>query len=303
MLSRPGRGRDLFPVRIRTIKPEFWESETLGRVSREARLLFVGLFSCCDDSGRTRASSRLLASRLFPYDEDAAKLLPRWLGELEAEGCVRLYQAEGEQFLDIPKWLAHQKIDKPSPSKFPEFREDSRGFEKNSLGTGNREQGEEQGTGNREELPLVPADPIPKKTLRMQAARPVLHLLNERSGRSFRETEANLLTIAARMEEPGVDFDGVMAMVRRQCLLWVQDPKMSEFLRPETLFGKTKFESYYANRNQPVPPSGSGGFRDGGNSAADIRRSLVAGAADTHRDSLITAAKERAMAESDELPI
>jgi hypothetical protein len=136
-------------MRIRSIKPEFWESESLGRISREARLLFIGLFSCCDDLGRARASSRLLASRLFPYDEDAFKRVPGWISELQEEGCIRLYQVDGEAYLDIPKWLNHQKIDKPSASKLPSFeesREDSRGFEKNSLGTGNREreQGEEQ---------------------------------------------------------------------------------------------------------------------------------------------------------------
>lgn len=133
-------------MRIRSIKPEFWESESLGRVSREARLLFIGLFSCCDDHGRARASSRLLASRLFPYDDDALKKLPSWIAELQKEGCIRLYKANDECYLDIPKWLNHQKIDKPSASKLPPFeriREDSREFEKNSLGTGNRE--EEQG--------------------------------------------------------------------------------------------------------------------------------------------------------------
>ena len=133
-------------MRIRSIKPEFWESESLGRVSREARLLFIGLFSCCDDHGRARASSRLLASRLFPYDDDALKKLPSWIAELQKEGCIRIYKANDETYLDIPKWLNHQKIDKPSASKLPPFegiREDSREFEKNSLGTGNRE--EEQG--------------------------------------------------------------------------------------------------------------------------------------------------------------
>jgi hypothetical protein len=148
-------------MRIRSIKPEFWESESLGRVSREARLLFIGLFSCCDDHGRARASSRLLASRLYPYDDDAFKKLPAWISELQQEGCIRLYQVEGETYLDIPKWLNHQKIDKPSASKLPPFDsipEDSRGFEKNSLGTGNREveQGEEQGTGNATEVLVKP---------------------------------------------------------------------------------------------------------------------------------------------------
>lgn len=151
-------------MRIRTIKPEFWESENLGNVSREARLLFIGLFSSCDDHGRTRASSRILASRLFPYDDDALKLLPKWLKELESKNCVRIYEVEGETYLDIPKWLNHQKIDKPSASKLPSFadiREDSRGFAKNSLGTGNREQGEEQGEelGESDEL----FTPSPKK--------------------------------------------------------------------------------------------------------------------------------------------
>ena len=133
-------------MRIRSIKPEFWESESLGKVSREARLLFIGLFSCCDDVGRARASSRLLASRLYPYDDDAFKRLPGWIAELEKQGCIRIYVVDGESYLDLPKWANHQKIDKPSISKLPSFddvREDSRGFENNSLGTGNRE--EEQG--------------------------------------------------------------------------------------------------------------------------------------------------------------
>jgi hypothetical protein len=144
-------------MRIRSIKPEFWESESLGRVSREARLLFIGLFSCCDDHGRARASSRLLASRLYPYDDDALKKLPAWIEELEKERCIRLYKVNGESYLDIPKWLNHQKIDKPSASKLPPFddsREDSRGLEKNSLGTGNRE--EEQ--GKEQEAPPSPWD-------------------------------------------------------------------------------------------------------------------------------------------------
>jgi hypothetical protein len=145
-------------MRIRSIKPEFWESESLGRVSREARLLFIGLFSCCDDVGRARASSRLLASRLFPYDDDAFKRLPGWIAELEKQGCIRIYVVDGESYLDLPKWANHQKIDKPSASKLPSFddvREDSREFENNSLGTGNGNREEEQGEDSADKPPGV----------------------------------------------------------------------------------------------------------------------------------------------------
>ena len=132
-------------MRIRTIKPEFWQSESLSRVSRESRLLFIGLFSACDDSGKTRAASRFLASLLFPYDDDAPKAIEGWLAELEAEGCIRRYVVEGNTYLEIPKWREHQKIDKPSTSKLPPFAEGSRVFVEASrtvvVGSGIRDQG------------------------------------------------------------------------------------------------------------------------------------------------------------------
>ena len=113
-------------ARIRTIKPEFPQSESMGRVSRDARLLFIQLWTLCDDSGRTRAASRMLASLLFPYDNDAGTLIDGWLEELEREECIVRYSVDGSTYLQILKWLNHQKIDKPSQSKIPAFDESSR---------------------------------------------------------------------------------------------------------------------------------------------------------------------------------
>lgn len=112
-------------ARIRTIKPEFPQSETVGRLSRDARLLFVLLWTVADDLGRARAASRMLASLLFPYDDDAPNLIEGWLSELETADCIRRYNVDGSRYLDIPKWLQHQKIDKPSASKLPAFDEAS----------------------------------------------------------------------------------------------------------------------------------------------------------------------------------
>jgi len=113
-------------ARIRTIKPEFPQSESMGMVSRDARLLFIQLWTLCDDSGRARAASRMLASLLFPYDDDAPGLISGWLAELEREGCIVRYSADGSQYLQVCNWLNHQKIDKPSASKIPAFDESSR---------------------------------------------------------------------------------------------------------------------------------------------------------------------------------
>lgn len=130
-LDTPISGRSLLDIedhmaRIRTIKPEFPQSESVGRLSREARLLFIQLWTIADDAGRFRAASRMLASLLYPFDDDVPNLIEGWLAELEAEKCVRRYQVNGTTYGEIIKWLEHQKIDRPSQSKLPSFDEYSR---------------------------------------------------------------------------------------------------------------------------------------------------------------------------------
>lgn len=112
--------------RIRTIKPEFPQSETIGSLSRDSRLLFIQLWTIVDDSGRARAASRMLASLLYPYDDDAPSLIDGWLAELEEAECIQRYEICGSRYLEVVNWLKHQKIDKPSQSKIPPFDENSR---------------------------------------------------------------------------------------------------------------------------------------------------------------------------------
>jgi hypothetical protein len=112
-------------ARIRTIKPEFPHSEKIGGLSRDARLLFLQLFTVADDAGRLRGASRMLASLLYPYDDDAPKLIGKWLTELDEKGCIRRYEVDGSQYVEIVNWLKHQKIDRPSESRIPAFEEAS----------------------------------------------------------------------------------------------------------------------------------------------------------------------------------
>lgn len=114
--------------RIRTIKPEFPQSESVGRISRDARLLFLQLFTLVDDEGRSRGASRMLASLLYPYDADAPTLIDGWLDELEREDHIRRYVVESQTYLEVINFNVHQKIDRPSKSKLPSFanpRDDS----------------------------------------------------------------------------------------------------------------------------------------------------------------------------------
>lgn len=143
-------------ARIRTIKPEFPQSESMGRVSRESRLCFILLWTIADDLGRLRGNSRMLASLLYPYDMDAGKRIDSWLDELEKEKCIVRYKSDsGDHYIAILNWLQHQKIDKPSKSKIPgpdsigfaRIREDSREFgdDSRTFVVGSKDQGEDQG--------------------------------------------------------------------------------------------------------------------------------------------------------------
>lgn len=106
-------------ARIRTIKPEFPQSESVGKLSRDARLTFIQLWTIVDDDGRARAASRMLASLLFPYDDDAPGLVESWLRELQSHGFIERYIVDGSSYLQVVNWRKHQKIDHPSSSKLP----------------------------------------------------------------------------------------------------------------------------------------------------------------------------------------
>lgn len=80
----------------------------------------------------------------------------------------------------------------------------------------------------------------------------ILDRLNELSHRNYRKIPTNLRLIRARLQETEVTVEGMLRMVERQVAKWNTDPKMREFLRPETIFGKEKFDGYYAAREEPI---------------------------------------------------
>lgn len=106
--------------RIRTLKPECWHDERIGSITREARLLWVGIITLADDEGRFRALPQAILGHVFPYDEDASRRLGRWMTELEQAGLIVLYEREGIRYGLLPKWSEHQRINRGTPSVLPE---------------------------------------------------------------------------------------------------------------------------------------------------------------------------------------
>lgn len=80
----------------------------------------------------------------------------------------------------------------------------------------------------------------------------VISYLNEKLGTKYKPNSAiNKRLIDARAKE-GYSLDDFKQVIDNKCATWAHDPKMSKYLRPQTLFG-TKFESYLNEKAPSIP--------------------------------------------------
>jgi uncharacterized phage protein (TIGR02220 family) len=275
-------------ARIRCIKPELPQSESMGRVSRDARLTFIQLWTIADDEGRLRGNSRMLASLLFPYDDDAKDLIDGWLGELEVEGCLVRYKVKSDSYIQIANWLIHQKIDKPSRSKIPAFDESPRipanPREVSSEDQGSKDQGskdlriKDQGADektlvgkNPDETDSQPVEPALDAEPEQQPGLPgmdapapeqpavakhdieaeIVDYLNQRAGKNFEPVEANRKFVRARLAE-GAAPEKIRAVIDLKVAEW-EGTNQAIYLRPSTLFNAEKFAQYAGQLGARVP--------------------------------------------------
>lgn len=111
-------------MRMRVVKPDFYESETIGALSRWARQLLIGLFSYADDNGVQRDQAVSIASELFRFDlaADPTEILlaiEEGLAELAASGELKRYRIDGAGYLQITNWALYQNPSRPSKPRFP----------------------------------------------------------------------------------------------------------------------------------------------------------------------------------------
>jgi hypothetical protein len=114
-------------ARKRMIDPNFWTDEKLGECTVQERMLFMGLISNADDEGYGRANPKLLKSLIFPYDDFRASDLEKWLSHLGGLNIVVLFRYDGQTYYNLPNFLKHQTINKPTKSTFPHI--DDKGVE------------------------------------------------------------------------------------------------------------------------------------------------------------------------------
>lgn len=82
-----------------------------------ARLMFIGLWNFCDDSGVHPLKPVSLKALIFPGDAFDSTSIRRLLDDLSQNDLIALYESGGKEYLQVLGW-DHQRIDKPT-RKYP----------------------------------------------------------------------------------------------------------------------------------------------------------------------------------------
>jgi hypothetical protein len=115
-------------ARIRSVKPEFFTSETIAALSVPARLTFVGLWTHADDYGRALDNPKLLKAAVWPLDDDvSAGQVAAHLDEFGRAGLVCRYQVGGKRYLHVTAWSEHQRPKNPAAERIPACPKPSHG--------------------------------------------------------------------------------------------------------------------------------------------------------------------------------
>lgn len=105
--------------RIRSIKPEFFDSPSTASASFEARLFFIALWCWADDYGVGTAAPKQLIAFAFPNDPITDTDFPRLRTEVATAFGVQWYEVDGRPYYCIPSWDDHQKNERRANRKNP----------------------------------------------------------------------------------------------------------------------------------------------------------------------------------------
>ena len=114
-------------ARIRSIKPEYWKSESIARLPLRCRLTFIALWSYVDDNGVGRDNEQLIAAEIYPLEpdpRDAVNIVREDLALLARESRVIRYTNAGKRYISVTGWSEHQRIDRPNKARYPQANAD-----------------------------------------------------------------------------------------------------------------------------------------------------------------------------------
>ena len=159
-------------MRIRTIKPEFWQHPVMSRLPYDTRILALGLLNLADDEGYFSADTDYIRGAVL-FREDSSNVR-RMLDELSRSGWITLCGSAERPIGRVVHFRKHQRVDRPQPSRLKQYAldESSTNDRRPLDDQSTQEQGKESNTPivpRGDENPEPPADEKPETLLRAMA--------------------------------------------------------------------------------------------------------------------------------------
>ena len=109
-------------MRIRSIKPEFFDSPSTAAAGPWARLFFIAMWCMADDWGVGDANPKTLAAGAFPNDDQwTGKEIPSLCKEVADAFGVMFYTNRGRRYYQVPSWEDHQVTQRRAKRRHPTF--------------------------------------------------------------------------------------------------------------------------------------------------------------------------------------
>jgi len=105
--------------KIRTVKPSFFMSRAVKKLTDEQKLVWLGLWPNADDEGRMLDEPEIIAGQLWALSKSAVKI-DRILDGLDDADRIIRYEVAGERFIQVTGWHEHQKITRVATSLIPQ---------------------------------------------------------------------------------------------------------------------------------------------------------------------------------------
>ena len=202
-------------ARIRTIKPEFFTSDDIVSMTPLARLFYVSLWCEADREGRLEWKPRTLKLRYLPGDNCNIEELAN---ELIEGGLIVLYEVDGKEYAEILSFKKHQVINnRESESKIPSrVTHASPTRESGVLAEGKGKEGKGKDikpmSGKPDDAPKTKKETPETISPENLAAKETIDYLNQKTGANYRDVEANLKFVRARLAE-GATVDEIKAVI------------------------------------------------------------------------------------------
>lgn len=213
----------------RIIKESICTSESLEKLSWFEQVLFFRLIVLADDYGCYDGRTAIIKGHGFPLSSVTEKQIADGLSKLGTAGIVNLYTVGGRPYLQLESWSKHQRI-RNLKHKYP-LPEDCDNSPQIAASRGLNPIRIQSESESKSENNIA------------RQAEQIVSFLNEKAGTTYKPTlKSTQRLISARLND-GFTVQDFYTVIEKQCRQWLKNPKMAQYLRPQTLFG-TKFEGY-----------------------------------------------------------